>query len=572
MDGLLAGLRQAHDRIPKTHPENGDPLTTRTYGHIDLVLPDRSTWTIPQVLARRAETHGDKSYLLVQYQDVDLTFGETNELAKKVARGLIDAGAAFGDRVLIMSPNRVEVMLAWFGAAVGGLVEVPINTAYMGTFLEHQVRTTSPTVAVIHADFAERFLSGDTSAYQTIRTYFVVGTPEEQATAIRALSDAGIDARPYDSLQDHASTAELPRVTRYDTGAIFFTSGTTGLSKGVTMSHSQLCFVAQEQIALLRLTDADTHMSVGPLFHGNAQFLAALPALIAGARFALQEKFSASRWIDQVRSTGATTTNFIGVMMDWAYKQPERPDDSDNRLRCIYSVPTPSSIVADFARRFDVHVFVEQYGMTEISMPILVPYGEPHPDGSAGLLVDEFFEAKIVDPDTDEERPVGEMGELIVRAKEPWLLLTDYYDMPDRTAEALRNQWFHTGDGLRRDEEGWYYFVDRIKDSIRRRGENISSYELEQALLRFEDIADCAAVAGPADTEAGEDEVAVFAVLKEGSALTEEAIMALCEKSLPKFAIPKWIIVLDELPKTPSGKVQKAKLRDRLGEMLATQP
>jgi len=546
-------------------------LNTRTYGHIDLVLPDRSTWTIPQVLQRRAATHGDKSYLLVPYQDVDLTFAETNDLSQRVARGLLDAGAEAGDRVLIMSPNRVEVMLAWFGAAVGGLVEVPINTAYRGTFLEHQVRTTTPSIAVIHAEFAVRFLEGDTSAYSSIKTYFVIGTPEEQAGAIGVLNGAGISARPYESLEHHESTTSLPEVTRYDTGAIFFTSGTTGLSKGVTMSHSQLCFVAQEQIALLRLTDEDTHMSVGPLFHGNAQFLAALPALIAGARFALQEKFSASRWIDQVRDTGATTTNFIGVMMDWAYKQPERDNDSDNRLRCIYSVPTPSSIMADFARRYDVHVFVEQYGMTEISMPILVPYGESHPDGSAGLLVDEFFEAKIVDPDTDEELPDGEVGELIVRAKEPWLLLTDYYNMPDRTAEALRNQWFHTGDGLRRDEDGWYYFVDRIKDSIRRRGENISSYELEQALLRFDDIADCAAVAGPADTEAGEDEVAVFAVLKKDSDLTEEAIHALCEKSLPKFALPKWILVVDKLPKTPSGKVQKAKLRDRLNDLLAAE-
>lgn len=546
-------------------------MNTRTYGPIDLVLPDRSTWTIPQVLQLRAETHGDNSYLLVPYQGVDLTFDETNELAKKVARGMLDTGAEPGDRVLIMSPNRVEVMLAWFGAAVGGLVEVPINTAYMGTFLEHQVRTTSPSIAVIHADFAERFLTGETSAYESIKTYVIIGSPDEQAAAIRILSDAGFDARAYESMQDHASTTELPPVTRYDTGAIFFTSGTTGLSKGVTMSHSQLCFVAQEQIALLRLTDEDTHMSVGPLFHGNAQFLAALPALIAGARFALQEKFSASRWIDQIRDTGATTTNFIGVMMDWTYKQPERDDDHDNQLRCVYSVPTPSSIMADFARRYDVHVFVEQYGMTEISMPILVPYGEPHPAGSAGLLVDEFFEAQIVDPDTDEELPDGEVGELIVRAKEPWLLLTDYYNMPDRTAESLRNQWFHTGDGLRRDEDGWYYFVDRIKDSIRRRGENISSYELEQALLRFDDIADCAAVAGPADSEAGEDEVAVFVVLNEGSDLTEDAVLGLCEKSLPKFAIPKWILVVDELPKTPSGKVQKAKLRDRLDDILAAE-
>jgi crotonobetaine/carnitine-CoA ligase len=542
-------------------------VKTRTYGHIDLVLPDRSTWTIGHVLDLRARTHGDSSYLYVPYQDVDLTFAETRDLAAKVGRGLLETGADLGDRVLIMAPNRVEVMLAWLGSAVAGLVEVPINTAYMGAFLEHQVRTTSPSVAVIHADYADRFVSGDVSAYSTIRTYYLVGTPEEQAAGAVVLAAAGLQARPFEDLTATTSQHRLPDVTRVDTGAIFFTSGTTGLSKGVEMSHSQLCFVAQQQIALLRLTDEDTHMSVGPLFHGNAQFLSALPALIAGARFVLQEKFSASRWIDQIRDSGATTTNFIGVMMDWTHKQPERPDDADNRLRCVYSVPTPSSIVPDFSRRFGVDDFVEQYGMTEISMPILTPYGEPRPDGSAGLLVDEFFEAKIVDPATDEEVPTGQVGELVVRAKEPWLLLTSYFNMPDRTAEAMRNLWFHTGDGLRRDDEGWYYFVDRIKDAIRRRGENISSYEVEQALLRHETITDCAAVAVPADAEAGEDEVALFAVVAPGSGLTEQDVSALCEQSLPKFAVPKWVFIVDELPKTPSGKVQKVTLRARATDL-----
>jgi crotonobetaine/carnitine-CoA ligase len=310
-------------------------------------------------------------------------------------------------------------------------------------------------------------------------------------------------------------------------------------------------------------------MSVGPLFHGNAQFLAALPDLIAGARFVMREKYSASRWIDQIRDSGATVTNFIGVMMDWTYQQPERPDDADNQLRCVYTVPTPTAILDDFARRFGVEAFVEQYGMTEISLPIMSPYGEPRPDGAAGLLADEFFDAKIVDPETDEEVAPGVVGEFVIRPREPWIMLTDYFNMPDRTGEATRNMWFHTGDGLKRDEEGWFYFVDRLKDSIRRRGENISSFEVEQAVMAHAKVLDCAAVAAPAQAQAGEDEVAIFFVLEDGEEMTVAELRAWCEQQLPAFAMPEFISILAELPKTPSGKVRKVELRETAKEQAA---
>ncbi len=461
-----------------------------------------------------------------------------------------------------MAPNRSEVILGWFGAALAGMVEVPINTAYSGAFLEHQVRTTAPRFAIVLADYAPRFLEGDTTAYDSIERFYLLGTDEEIAAGVATLASGGHAAAAFAELPARDSAAALPEVERRHTGAIFFTSGTTGLSKGVNMSHSHLCFVAQQLIALVRLTDQDTHMSVGPLFHGNAQFLAALPDLIAGARFVMREKYSASRWIDQIRDSGATVTNFIGVMMDWTYQQPERPDDADNQLRCVYTVPTPTAIADDFARRFGVEAFVEQYGMTEISIPGMTPYGMPRPDGAAGLLADEFFEAKVVDPETDEEVPPGVVGEFVIRPKEPWIMLTDYYNMPDRTGESTRNMWFHTGDGLKQDEDGWFYFVDRLKDAIRRRGENISSYEVEQAILIHEEIVDCAAVAAPAKAQAGEDEVALFVVLEEGSALGEAEVREWAEKQLPAFAMPEYVSVLAELPKTPSGKVRKVELRE----------
>jgi crotonobetaine/carnitine-CoA ligase len=537
-------------------------LSKRYYRELDFEFTDRDTWTLPWMLRRRARTHADKVYLDVPDHGESFTFAQTLAEAEAIARGMVEAGGDHGDRLLLMSPNRSEVVLSWYGATLAGMVEVPINTAYAGAFLEHQVRTTAPRFAVILADFAPRFVEGETTAYDSIERFFLLGDDGAVAAATETLRAGGREGAPFDEIRRPDSAVELPEVRRQDPGAIFFTSGTTGLSKGVNMSHSQLCFVSQQLISLVRLTDADTHMSVGPLFHGNAQFLAASPDLIAGARFVMREKYSASRWIDQIRDCGATVTNFIGVMMDWTYQQPERPDDADNQLRCVYTVPTPNAILDDFSRRFGVDDFVEQYGMTEISLPVMTPYGEPRPEGAAGLLCDEYFEAKIVDPETDEEVPNGTVGEFVIRPKEPWTILTDYWNMPDRTGEASRNMWFHTGDGLKQDDEGWFYFVDRLKDAIRRRGENISSFEVEQAVMVHEDVADVAAVAAPAHAHGGEDEVAVFFVLEPGSKMTTEDLREWCAKQLPPFAMPEYVNVLEELPKTPSGKVRKVELRE----------
>jgi crotonobetaine/carnitine-CoA ligase len=248
--------------------------------------------------------------------------------------------------------------------------------------------------------------------------------------------------------------------------------------------------------------------------------------------------------------------------MDWTWKQPARSDDADNQLRCVFAAPTASSILEPFRARFGIEAFVEVFGLTETSMPILSPYGEPRPPGAAGLLASDYFDARLVDPETDAEVAVGEVGELVVRTKLPWTMCSGYLNMPEKTLEAQRNLWFRTGDGLRRDADGWFYFVDRLKDAIRRRGENISSYEVEQAVLGHDSVAECAAVAAPAEGEAGEDEVAIFVVAVEGAELDVAEVRGWCEQRLPAFALPKWVKIVDALPLTPSGKVRKIELRD----------
>ncbi len=540
-------------------------MTVRYYEALHPTRPDRTTWTLPRVLDEQARAHPDRVFLELPSAGARFTYAETRDAARRIGRAFTTAGGRLGDRVVIMAPNCAEYVLAWFGLACAGMVEVPLNTAYEGAFLHHQVRTTAPKFAIVDAALAPRFLE-DHEALSSIERLYVLGDDDDGAT-VAAIRRAGRDGRPFSELLADGD-AELPEPDYRDLAAIFFTSGTTGLSKGVMMSHSQLTFFAEQTMAMTRFTAADTYMAVGPLFHGNAQFMATYPALIAGGRVILQERFSASGWLDQIRDGGVTVTNLIGVMTDFIFKQPRRPEDGDNQLRCIYAVPTPTSILEPFKTRFGIEAFVESFGSTEASLPVLSPYGEDRPAGAAGLLVRDWFDVRVVDSETDEEVPVGAAGELLVRGKVPWTMLSGYFGMADRTAEALRNQWFHTGDAVRRDEQGWFYFVDRLKDAIRRRGENISSYELEQVLLANPAIQDCAAVAAPSAFEAGEDEVAIFVVAAPGTALSVEDVERYCQASLPAFARPQVIELIDQLPYTPSGKVRKVELRELLRSMV----
>ena len=534
---------------------------TQYYDEYSPTYADRTRWSSPRVLRDRAARHPHRTYLDVPWSGESYTFAETLDLAERVGSGMLASGAQPGDRVLIMIPNCSAYILAWLGSSVAGLVEVPINTAYRGSFLAHQVRTTEPVLAVIAPEFVERIVDvGD--AVTSIRHYFVVGEDAAVAAGIAELAAAGYEASPWASLLT-ASRAELPDVEARELGSIFFTSGTTGLSKGVMMPHAHMYLFADQCVSLTRLTEADTYMSVGPLFHGNSQFLAAYPALIAGARYVLHERFSASEWIDQIRAARATVTNFVGVMMDFVWQQEPRTDDAANDLRCIFAAPTASSILDQFKERFGVEAFVEVFGLTETCMPILTPYGAARPPGAAGLLNADWFDIRLVDSDTDEEVPTGEVGELVVRGRYPWTTCQGYFGMPDKTTEAFRNLWFHTGDGLRRDADGWYYFVDRLKDAIRRRGENISSYEVEQGLVSHPALAEVAAIGVPADQEAGEDEVMVFLVPEPGAEISFEEIWAYADKQLPAFAVPRYLRVIDELPKTPSEKVRKMVLREQ---------
>jgi crotonobetaine/carnitine-CoA ligase len=546
----------------------------RTYTELVPVFPDQREWSLGQVLRHHAAHRPDSVFLDLPEESLTFTYAQSLAQAESVADRLAEAGAAAGDRVLIMAANSSHFLRTWLGTGVGGTVEVPINTAYEGVFLEHQMVTSAPRWAVIDDVQAAKFVA-IAHAARVIERFWVIDTGG-RTEALELLRGAGWAADPWEDLARGARPgAQFPLVAPQTLASIFFTSGTTGPSKGVAMPHAQMYFFGQEVVSLQRVTAADVYFTCTPLFHGNAQFMAAYPALIAGARLVCRPKFSASRWVDHLRASGVTVTNLIGVMMDFIWKQPARPDDADNRLRSVFAAPTASSILAGFQARFAIEAFVEVFGLTETSAPILSPYGEDRPAGAAGLQAADWFDVRLVDPETDREVAVGEIGELVVRPRYPWTCSLGYYGMPEKTTEAWRNLWFHTGDALRKDADGWFYFVDRYKDALRRRGENISSYEVEQGLLGHDAVVECAVIAVAAESEAGEDEVMAYVVTNRDVDPAE--LWAWCEGRIPGFAIPRFLRVVDAMPKTPSERVQKAQLRalgvtDDTHDRLATVP
>ncbi len=538
----------------------------RTYDDLVPAFADQGDWTLATVLRHHAAHRPDAVFLDLPAEGVTVTYAQSLADAESVADRMAEAGAEPGDRVLVLAANSSQFLRTWLGTGIAGTIEVPVNTAYEGLFLSHQLVTAAPRWAVLDDTLVAAVL-GVADAARVLEHVWVIDTGTA-GPALTALREAGFTASPWEDLVTGARPgAVFPTVQPHHQASIFFTSGTTGPSKGVAMPHAQMYFFGQEVVSLQRVTAEDVYFTCTPLFHGNAQFMAAYPALIAGARLVCRPKFSASRWVDQLRESRVTVTNLIGVMMDFIWKQPARPDDADNQLRSVFAAPTATSILAGFRERFGIDAFVEVFGLTETSAPILSPYGEDRPAGAAGLQAAEWFDVRLVDPETDREVATGEIGELVVRPRHPWTCSLGYYGMPEKTAEAWRNLWFHTGDALRKDDEGWFYFVDRYKDALRRRGENISSYEVEQGLLAHPAVLECAVIAVAADSEAGEDEVMAYVVA--GAPLDPAQLWEFCTGRIPAFAVPRFIRVVDELPKTPSERVQKAQLR-ALGVTLDT--
>ena len=528
------------------------------YPPLTLTFPDMRDWVFPRILEIRARMHGDRPFIQ-PLGGAALTYAETDRLVNRLAHGLAAQGVGRGDRVLVMLPNCVEFMLVWWAINRLGAVEVSVNNAYKGYFLEHLVSNSGGRLLVAAAEFLDRLAAVEDSCpdLETVVAWEPPGAapaPRPRFTRLRTVAFEELPAR-----RDDPPDVE---VSHRDLCAIMYTSGTTGPSKGVMLPHAHCTLFCEATANLTRFTQDDTYLVATPLYHGNAPIMQVYPALLRGGQAVICPRFSASEWVDQVRASGATVTNLLGVMMDFIFRQSPREGDRDHRLRVVLGQPAPAAIVEDFKRRFGIGRVLEYYGMTEIGVVTMMPWDEVRP-GSCGKAVSEWYDLRIADPETDEEVAPGQSGELLVRPRAPWAFSQGYWRMPDKTLEALRNVWYHTGDALKRDADGYYYFVDRLRDVIRRRAVNISSYDVEKVVAEHVAVAECAAVGVPSEFVGGEDEIKLCVVLREGARFVPEEFLAWCEERLPYFAVPRYLDVIPELPRTPSNKLQKYLLRQR---------
>lgn len=507
------------------------------------ILPPLADRTLPALLERSVRTRPDK--MAVRDRDRALSYSDLKREALEIAGGFERIGVERQEAVLLMLDNHVDYVLCWLALGLTARIEAPVNTAYVGTILAHVVNNSNARVLVIEGHHLPA-LSSVADRLEGLRTLVVRG--EYDAADI----PAGLAALPFAELP--SAPADYAGVDPWDIAAIMYTSGTTGLSKGVRITHAHAYGYAAPEIYGACGPD-DVTLVVLPLFHIGGQWKGVLNALIAGAGAVVLPRFSAGDFWDDVRRYDCSYTLILGVMAEFLLRQPERPEDRDHKLRRVALVPVVKDLQG-LKDRFGIETVSSAYGSTEASVVLLSPMGAAEP-GKIGWVRPDF-EVRLVD-ERDMEVPVGSTGELIVRAKEPWVIMDGYHNMPEATETAWRNLWLHTGDVMRRDERGMFEFVDRAKDAIRRRGENISSFEVEQEIFAHPDVLECAVIAVPSD--ATEDEILACVTLREGCDLSPAALLEFVRPRLPYFMVPRFVRIMPELPKTPTAKVRKQELR-----------
>ncbi|CCE05505.1 putative crotonobetaine/carnitine-CoA ligase [Bradyrhizobium sp. STM 3843] len=497
---------------------------------------------LPTILSRQAERYGER--VLLVSGDTRWTFAQTADIAAASAQALVDAGIKPGDRVALMCSNRPEFLQVYLGCAWLGAIAVPINTALRGFQLSHIFRNSSPALLVVEAQFVSAMESVEAAVELPPRTW-IIG-------AAAATIDPRLCASPLPAL-----TAATPAgaIRPGDTVAILYTSGTTGPAKGVCCPQAQLFWWGIYSARALGIREGDVLFTTLPLFHTNA-LNAFYQALLNGCTYVLEPKFSASGFWAAARRHNATVGYLLGAMASMLLAQPNGADDSMHRLRVALGGGVPPQIHAPFLARFGVPL-VDGYGSTETNFVFAgaIPSDRP---GTMGYLADGF-EARIVD-ENDSELPDGQAGELVLRAREPFAFASGYFGMPEKTVDAWQNLWFHSGDRVVRDSDGHYRFIDRMKDSIRRRGENVSSWEVEQSILSHPAVAGCAIY--PLPSELGEDEVAAAILLEPGQSLEPVDIIRHCEGRIAYFAIPRYVRIVSRMPLTENGKIKKGVLRE----------
>lgn len=476
------------------------------------------------------------------------TYRDMEVRAEELAGSLAALGIAAGSRVATLSPNRPELLDLFFGLANAGMIQVPLNPYLKGAFLQHQLTDSSP--AVVFTDGA---------GIDALQPFLDELTSVQHVVLLDDIGGDQVDPRILRYSELPEGHAGEPCLTPASTMAILYTSGTTGQPKGCIASHGYYTRAGQIDAELARLGESDVFLTCLPLFHAGSQLKVVMPALMAGIPFHVEPTFSASSFFQRISETGATIASAVGTMAAMILASPPSRYDSDHRLRLFNAAPLAPDACGPFMERFAVDAWTEAFGLTEC-VPAMAadPYGE-RDRASAGRAVRDV-EIALLDEECNEV-PEGEVGEICLRPRHRYALFDGYWNNPEATVAAFAGLWFHTGDFGRRKESGNVAFVDRKKDALRVRGENVSSTELEAAITRHADIVEAAVHAVPSDLE--EDDIKACVVLRPGAALDRAEFFDWLRTHLPYFAVPRYVEQLDQLPKNPVNRVLKTTLRDR---------
>lgn len=539
------------------------PITyKRKNGKFDVewyLKEDKKNWVLPKILREQAKKLGKKPFLQFGYKN-PLSFYQTNKLSNKIANGLLKLGISKGDKVAVYMPNSDDYVITWFGILKMGAVMVPINTAYKMDFLQYIIDSSDSKVLFIAEEYLDRMPSIAKRIPQL--KHIIVWTRNGSEKFFRH----GFNFKKMQSytkfIDSQSSSEPGAEITFMDHARLMYTSGTTGRSKGVMRPCAADYSSARNYAEIMDVGPDDVCFTCLPLFHSNAMVMTVYPALIKGAKTVVEEKYSASQFWNWIKDHGITKFNIVGTISYFLWNTPPVPKEKQHNVKLVLGSPAPHDIIQDFMKRFNIK-FMEGYGLTEIGQCTWTRPGEPFRVGSCGKEA-PGYEIIIANTETDEEVPRGEIGEILVRPRTPNVMLHYYYKMPEKTVQDFRNFWFHTGDAGRMDKDGYIYFVDRVKDYIRRRGENISSFEVEKIFNSYPDIEESAAIGLKADSgKYAEDELMIVIIPKKGKKIDHVKLLKFLEPKMPYFMIPRFIRFVKSLPKTGTQRVQKNKLREQ---------
>ena len=507
---------------------------------------------IGNVLEKSTRKNPQKTYLY--YQGEQISYEDFNASANRVANGFLDLGIRPGHRVCIMLRNCPEFLYAWMGLSKIGGIMVPINAAFKEKEVEYIVRHSGAGTMVAAHPFAPVIEAAKAGTPQLQRFVGIGEGKDPGWIPFNELLQAPSELRRREKLRgDHVST-------------IMYTSGTTGPPKGVLVPHKAYVYCGQGFSRWIDIKESDRLFTCLPLYHANAQYYSTMGSLAAGASLILVDGFSASKFWNQVRENKATVFNFIGMMLLVLIKQPESESDRDNSIRVAYGTPAFAKSVQDYVeKRYGLTVLCG-YALTECPFGTIQPLYGLRKEKSMGRPRQHWrFKNEInIFDDDDREVPHGTIGELVIKNT---AMMKGYYKEPELTKKVLKGGWLHTGDNAYQDKDGYFYFVDRKKDFIRRRGENISSMEVESVMNTHPKVLESAAIG--VQSELLDEEVYAYVVPKPGETIDPADLFQWCKERLAYFKIPRYVQFRNALPKTPTHRIEKYKLRSEKRDLTA---